>query len=111
MKLVLAVVESVDLPRVLARLQEMSFSSTHLASNGGFLAGSRETILSAVPDSDAPNVVQSIQSLCRRPVEPEPDPSEASGPAAYDRLPYSPPGDSSGGALIFVLRLHRFVKL
>lgn len=111
MKLVLAVVHSDDFEGVVDRLREMSVSYTHLASTGGFLSGFRDTVLAAVPDADAPGVVDAIARRCSLPLA-ESEPTEGlTEEISRDAMQCGLLGGSAGGAVIFTLRLHRFIKM
>ena len=109
MKLVIAVVQDDDSSELVSRLVEERFSTTKLASTGGFLREGNTTLMVGVPDEKVDEVIGIIKDVCqsRRQVFTAPMP-----PTGSAGVFMSYPIDVTvGGATIFVLDIDRFEKV
>ncbi|HHY05309.1 MAG TPA: hypothetical protein GX534_09015 [Thermoanaerobacterales bacterium] len=107
MKLVMAVVQDNDVPKLLENLMQKNFGVTKLASTGGFLKSGNTTLMIGVQDDKLHELMEIIEKVCKprkQVVTPFPG-----GPGdAY--VPY-PIEVKVGGATVFVLNVERFVKI
>jgi len=107
-KLVVAVIQDKDAPRLLEGLTQAGFRATKLASTGGFLREGNTTLLVGVEDEQVERVVSLIRSTCRAREQLVTPLSPMGGPAdSY--IPY-PVEILVGGATVFVLNVDRFEK-
>lgn len=106
-KLVLAVINYDDANAVTHALTKGGFSSTRLATTGGFLMAGNVTILVGVDEEKVPNVIGIIreQSHCRKQVIP------AASEMSYGYYPSIPVEVTVGGATIFVLDVDQFERV
>lgn len=105
MKLILAVVEDDDAPRLMDALIENDFSATKLASTGGFLLRGNTTLLIGVTDDRVEEVFDIVKQTCVR--------RKRLMPQATSDIPTSmslPIEVESGGATVFVLGVDQFHK-
>lgn len=106
MKLILAVVEDDDAPRLMDALIENDFSATKLASTGGFLLKGNTTLMIGVTDDRVSHVFDIVKETCVR--------RKKLMPQATSEIPTSmslPIEVESGGATIFVLSVDQFHKV
>ena len=108
MKLIIAVVQDKDAPRLVENLIRGGYSATKLASTGGFLREGNSTVLSGVDDADTDKVVEVIKKTCRA-REQLVTPVTPVGPGE-SYVPY-PVGVVVGGATVFILPVERFLKI
>lgn len=108
MKLVVAVIQDKDAPRLLESLTKEGFRATKLASTGGFLREGNTTLLVGVEDEQVDRVVQLIKDTCRA-REQLVTPLTPIGGPADSYIPY-PVEILVGGATVFVLNVERFDK-
>ena len=109
MKLVVAVVQDDDSAELIDRLVKGKFSTTKLASTGGFLKEGNTTLMVGVPNEQVEEVIGVIKEVCqsRRQVFSAPMP-----PTGSAGVFISYPIDVVvGGATIFVLDIDRFEKV
>ena len=105
MKLVLAVVQDIDVDAVMAALTEAGERVTRVASTGGFFRQGNSTLLCATDDDRVDVVIAALQKVCHQRTRLIPvslDPGEAiltSG--AYTEV-------TVGGATILVFDIERF---
>lgn len=66
MKLIIVVVEDDDAPALIRELSTHGYSSTKLASTGGFLLHGNTTLLVGVDDSQVDPVIDLIRKICVR---------------------------------------------
>jgi uncharacterized protein YaaQ len=108
MKLVIAVIQDKDAPKLLDLLVENGFSATKLASTGGFLKGGNTTLLVGTDEERVNDVVGIITKTCR------------SRKQMVTPLPVGGPGESYipspveitvGGATVFVVDVAQFIKI
>lgn len=108
MKLVIAIIQDKDAPRILESLTKSGFSATKLASTGGFLHDGNTTLLIGVEDEHAGLVHEQIGRLAKSrhklvtPIAPV-------GGAMDTYVPY-PVEVVVGGATIFTLPVERFER-
>lgn len=99
MKLVIAVVSNEDASPVSEGLSKGGFSSTRMASTGGFLRGGNTTLFAVCDDEDVSTVVDIVKD-------------NAGGLDKSIRVmeqPFMPVANS--GAAIFVLNVEQFLKV
>ncbi len=107
MKLIIAIVDREDAGAVTRGLTQAGFSSTRLATTGGFLGSDNATILVGV---DAERVQAALgviksQSHARRQLLP----ADADG--AYGYHPATPVEITVGGATMFVVDVEHFERI
>jgi uncharacterized protein YaaQ len=93
LRLIIAVIQDKDSPRLVESLVKAGYSATKLASTGGFLREGNSTVLIGVEDEDTEKVT---------PVTPV-------GPGE-SYVPY-PVGVTVGGATVFIVPVERFLKI
>lgn len=107
MKLIIAIVSREDAGPVTRALTQAGFTSTRLATTGGFLRAENETVLVGVDEArlqDAVDVIKS-QSHARRQSVP-------SGLGiGYEYYPAAPMEVTVGGATIFVVDIEHFERV
>lgn len=107
MKLVIAMVQDRDAPSVVAALLEQGFSTTKLASTGGFLREGNTTLLVGVQDGDVERVLAIIRSRSRsRKQLVSPVPQVVAGETCVP----CPVEVTVGGMTAFVVDVDRFEK-
>lgn len=108
MKLVIAVVNHDDANAVTRALTEKGFSSTRLATTGGFLMAGNVTILTGVEDAQVDEAIAVIRehSHSRRQVIPASFPMDIHGFCTTPSLEVT-----VGGATVFVVDVERFERL
>lgn len=107
MKLVIAIVNHDDANTVIQSLTKKGFSSTKLATTGGFLMAGNATILTGVEDEKVQEVIDIIRehSHSRKQLIPASYPMGIHGG-------YCPAMEVSvGGATVFVVDVERFERL
>ncbi len=106
MKLLFAIVDREDANAVVRNLSKRGFSSTKLATTGGFLLSSNITLMVGVDDKMVQTVIDIIKehSHSRTQVIPTNDMS-------FDFDVSIPMEVSVGGATIFVVNVDRFEKV
>lgn len=109
MKLVIAIVNHDDANTVIQNLTKKGFSSTKLATTGGFLMAGNVTILTGVEDGKVQNVIDIVReySHSRKQIIPASYPMGIHG--GY--CPSPPMEVSVGGATVFVVDVERFEHL
>lgn len=108
MKLIIAIVQDKDSPRLVENLIRSSYSATKLASTGGFLREGNSTVLCGVDDADIEKVLDIIKKTCRA-REQLVTPVTPVGPGE-SYVPY-PVGVVVGGATVFIIPVERFLKI
>ncbi len=108
MKLIIAVVQDKDVPRLMDGLVRAGYSATKLASTGGFLREGNSTVLIGVNDDETDKVLEIVKKTCRS-REQLVTPITPVGPGE-SYVPY-PVGVVVGGATVFILPVERFVKV
>lgn len=107
MKLIIAIVSRDDAGGVTRALTRAGFTSTRLATTGGFLRAENETVLVGVDEERVQAAVDVIkaQSHARRQSVP------ASIGIGYDYYPSAPMEVTVGGATIFVVDIEHFERV
>lgn len=107
MKLVVAIVNRDDAGAVTRALTRQGFSSTRLATTGGFLMAGNVTVLVGVDDEKVQAVMDVIheQSHSRRQIIP------MSTETGFGYYPGVPVEVTVGGATIFVVDIERFERV
>lgn len=110
MKLVIAVVSHDDANAVIQHLTKGGFSSTKLATTGGFLMAGNVTILTGVEDGKVEAVIEIIRkhSHSRKQIIPAAYPM---GGHMGGYSPAPPMEVTVGGATVFVVDVERFERL
>lgn len=108
MKLIVAVVQDKDVPKLTEEIVKAGFSATKLASTGGFLREGNSTFLIGTEEHQVDEVLNVIRKTCRS-REQLVTPMTPVGPGE-SYVPY-PVGVTVGGATVFILSVDRFVKL
>lgn len=108
MKLVIAVVQDDDAGELIERLVQSRFSTTKLASTGGFLKEGNTTLMVGVPEEQVDEVIEIIKDVCQSRKQTFTAPVPPTGSASVF-IPY-PIEVMVGGATIFVLDIDRFEK-
>lgn len=106
MKLVIVVVEDEDSQNLIRELSSHGYSSTKLASTGGFLLQGNTTVLVGVEDEQVDPVIDIISQVCvrRRKIIPQ---ASTEIPTAIN-LPIE---IEVGGAIVFVVSVAEFHKM
>ena len=107
MKLVLAVVNNDESAILSSALTKEGFSTTKLATTGGFLRAGNTTFLIGVEDDKVDAVIDIISKYSRQRTQTMPDPS-VYGMGMYTNYPVE---IKIGGATVFVVDVEKFVKL
>lgn len=107
MKLVIAIVNHDDASAVTQALSRGGFSSTRLATTGGFLRSGNVTVLVGVDEEKVREVIELIkgQSHSRRQMLP------TTGELGYGSYAAMPVEVTVGGATIFVVDVERFERV
>lgn len=107
MKLVFAIVNYDDANAVTQALSKGGFSSTRLATTGGFLLAGNVTVMVGVDEAKVEDVMHIIreQSHSRRQMIP------ATSEASFGFYPAMPVEVTVGGATIFVVDVERFERV
>lgn len=108
MRLIIAVVQDKDAPRLMESLVRAGHSATKLASTGGFLREGNSTVLIGVEDQDTDKVLDVIKKTCKA-REQLVTPVTPVGPGE-SYVPY-PVGVVVGGATVFIVPVERFLKI
>ncbi|MFO7153111.1 MAG: cyclic-di-AMP receptor [Bacillota bacterium] len=107
MKLIMAVVQDIDAPKLVAELTRKNVGVTKLSSTGGFLQRGNTTLLMGVEDERLDEVLKVIEKICRprkHVITPFPlSPGEAMAPYPIEV--------TVGGATVFVMSVERFEKI
>jgi uncharacterized protein YaaQ len=109
MKLIVAVVQDQDAPRLLEKLLVGGYRATRLASTGGFLRQGNTTLLVGAEDEKVDQVLQLVEETCRSREQPL-TPIMPLGGTLDTYIPY-PMEVTVGGATVFVLAVEDFRKL
>ena len=102
MKLIFAVVNRDDASTVSRELSRAGFSSTQLASTGGFLRAGNTTILVGVEESLVPAAIEVIKEHSRS--------RQAIVPTSPGMMAAIPTEVTVGGATIFVVDVDHFER-
>lgn len=108
MKLVIAVVQDKDSPRLAQNLVKTGIRATKLASTGGFLHAGNTTFLIGTPEERMDEVLDVIQTSCKS-REQVVTPMSPMGSQLESYVPY-PVSVQVGGATVFVLDIEQFVQ-
>ena len=107
MKLILAIINHDDANTVTQALTKKGFSSTKLATTGGFLMAGNVTILIGVDAEKVPTVIDIIREHSHSRKQMIPTTAEMS----YGYYPSMPVEVVVGGATIFVVDIERFERV
>jgi uncharacterized protein YaaQ len=106
-KLIMAVVQDIDSPKLVAELTRNNIGVTKLSSTGGFLQRGNTTLLMGVEEERLDEVMKIIEKICRsrkHVITPFPaSPGETMAPYPIEV--------TVGGATVFVLNVERFEKI
>ncbi len=106
MKMVVAIVQDKDSPRLARNLVKAEIRATKLASTGGFLHAGNTTFLIGTQEERVQEVLDIIQNSCRS-REQVVTPMSPMGSQLESYVPY-PVSVQVGGATVFVLDVERF---
>jgi len=107
MKLIIAIINHDDANAVTQSLTRHGFSSTKLATTGGFLMAGNVTILVGVDEEKVQEVIDVIREQSHSRKQMIPTTTEMS----YGYYPTMPVEVTVGGATIFVVDIERFERL
>lgn len=107
MKLIIAIINHDDANAVTQSLTRHGFSSTKLATTGGFLMAGNVTILVGVDEEKVQEVIDIIREQSHSRKQMIPTTTEMS----YGYYPTVPVEVNVGGATIFVVDIERFERL
>ena len=107
MKLILAIINRDDAGAVTQALTKSGFSSTKLATTGGFLLSSNMTLLVGVDEEKVQNVIDIIRQECHSRKQMIPTSNEM----GYGYYPSMPVEVVVGGATVFVTEVEKFEKM
>ena len=107
MKLVLAIINHDDANTVTQALTKKGFSSTKLATTGGFLMAGNMTLMIGTDDEKVDPCIQIIAQHCKQRTEVVPS-TASYGIGVATAYPLQV---TVGGATIFVTNVERFEKL
>jgi len=107
MKLILAIVNRDDVNAVTQNLTKRGFSSTRLATTGGFLMAGNVTILVGVDAEKVQEVIDVIREHSHSRKQMIPTNTEMN----YGYYPAMPVEVTVGGATIFVVDIERFERV
>jgi uncharacterized protein YaaQ len=107
MKLVLAIINHDDANTVTQNLTKRGFSSTKLATTGGFLMSGNVTILIGVDEEKVQDVIDVIREFSHSRKQMIPTTTEM----GYGYYPSMPVEVTVGGATIFVVDIERFERV
>lgn len=107
MKLILAIINHDDANTVTQALTKKGFSSTKLATTGGFLMAGNVTLLIGLEDDKVDACIGVIADHCRQRTEVVPN-NVGYGIAVETAYPMEV---TVGGATVFVTNVERFEKL
>ena len=108
MKLVFAIVQDEDSPRLITALMDEGLGVTKLASTGGFLKSGNTTLLVGLDDDKLDVCLKQIERICKNRKQIATSQMPLSG-AGTMYAPY-PIEVTVGGATVFVLSVDQFVK-
>ena len=107
MKLILAIINHDDANTVTQALTRKGFSSTKLATTGGFLMAGNMTLLIGTEDERVDDCIKVISRCCKQRTEIVPG-TASIGVGLETAMPIEV---TVGGATIFVTNVERFEKL
>ena len=108
MNLVVAIVQDYDTDRLLRAVTAAGFSATRIGSTGGFLRTGNTTVIMGVAEAEVPRCLRLIDENCRARVQ------QLREEEMADIAEWASPGIAEvriGGAVVFVVRVARFVRL
>jgi uncharacterized protein YaaQ len=106
LKLVIAVVQDKDSPKLAQNLVKAGFRATKLASTGGFLHAGNTTFMIGTEEDKTQSVLDIIRNSCRS-REQVVTPMSPMGTQLESYVPY-PVSVQVGGATVFVLEVQQF---
>ena len=107
MKLIFAIVNRDDAGAVTQALSKRGFSSTKLATTGGFLLASNVTLMIGVDEEKVQEVIDVVKEHSHSRKQLVPTTTEMS----YGYYPSMPVEVTVGGATIFVVDIERFERV
>lgn len=107
MKLILAIINHDDINAVTQNLTKRGFSSTRLATTGGFLMSGNVTIMVGVDEEKVQTVIDIIKAQSHSRKQMIPTTTEMS----FGYYPSMPVEVTVGGATIFVVDIERFERV
>ena len=110
MKLIIAIVQDEDTPRLINRLMENGYSATKLATTGGFLKAGNTTLLMGVDEDRVSDALSVIAKVCKSRKQMTTATTSTGGVSGSGYSPY-PVEVTVGGATVFILTVDQFVKM
>ena len=110
MKLIIAIVQDEDTPRLINRLMENGYSTTKLATTGGFLKAGNTTLLMGVDEERVSGALSVIEKVCKSRKQMTATIATTGGVSGSGYSPY-PVEVTVGGATVFILSVDQFVKM
>ncbi|MHB0887062.1 MAG: cyclic-di-AMP receptor [Bacillota bacterium] len=110
MKLVVAVIQDKDTPKLVEALVAKGLRATKLASTGGFLRQGNTTLLVGVDDAKLNEVLKIIKETCQTRQQMV-APMGPMGGGAPDSFAAYPIEVVVGGATVFILNVERFERM
>ena len=110
MKLVIAIVQDEDAPRLVSTLMDEGFGITKLATTGGFLRAGNTTLLMGVEEERLGESLAIIELVCKSRTQMAASQPPVAGISGSAFTPY-PIEVTVGGATVFVLSVDQFIKL
>jgi uncharacterized protein YaaQ len=108
MILVVAIVQDYDTDRLLRAMSAAGLRATRIASTGGFLSMGNTTVISGIDDERVAECLDILRESCESRLEPPPsylvEELSALGPGTVTEV-------TIGGAVVFVVRVSRFVRI
>lgn len=109
MKMVIAIVQDDDALDLVDALTEKNFRVTKLATTGGFLKSGNTTLLMGVESSSTQEVIDIIESTCKKRSEIVASPVPFS--ASTEMYMQYPVEVKVGGATVFVIDVDQFIRI
>lgn len=106
MKMIVAIIQDKDSPRLAQNLVKAGVRATKLASTGGFLHAGNTTFMIGAPDDQVEEIKNLIQASCKS-REQVVTPMSPMGSQLESYIPY-PVSVQVGGATVFVLDVEQF---
>jgi uncharacterized protein YaaQ len=110
MKLIIVIVQNEDVNKLISSLRENGFSSTKLASTGGFLSSGNTTLLIGTDEEKVDDVIEVVKNICKtkKKITAAMPPNTFNGMGGYFPNTIEV---TVGGAVIFVTGVDRFEKI
>ncbi|HEV2066592.1 MAG TPA: cyclic-di-AMP receptor [Thermomicrobiales bacterium] len=108
MKFVIAIMQDYDCDRLLRAVTAAGLGATRIASTGGFLRTGNTTVVMGVEDDRMDECLSILERSCKSRVEVQVD---VDSPEYVEWFPAGVHEVTVGGAVVFVARVERFVRI